>query len=593
MQTLTPFGVGAIVDMLGESFVAEDITRWKGRFDTIPAARIAADFGAVELRTPPDLANKSGLPYFRFPQWLFCGSCRSMTQWSISREKSGRPPRCDNCNRSPQLVPMRFVAVCGNGHLDDVPWPTWAHSGVKVGREQRQCGIARLKFLHVNSVGGGLESLRIRCSTCKAERDLANLTSPQALSRLNLQCCGRQPWQNDNEAVACDQPPVVLQRGASSVYFPSVGSAIDLPPDSDWTTWSEDAVRIEQNPYFLTLLKRPDGPLSENLIEVIADENGVTTAQVRAVLDDRLGMAAASSDPPGDLIEREWLALTNPRSTHDHRDRFISQRVPFPAPAGHGALQPVVDQLVRRISDVVMVSRLREIRVLRGFRRHTMDSYIPADLGKRTGVLPAIEIFGEGVFVRFNDAALQKWEYKRPVLQRVSELRRRLAGSMHARWIEAEPMPRLVLLHTIAHLLMRQLAFDAGYPSSSLRERVYASLPGAQIPMAGILIYTAAGDSEGTLGGLARSGEAVRLAVTITSALASAQWCSLDPVCSESTAQGPDGLSMAACHACTLAAETSCTLGNVLLDRNLVIHDEYGFMMEPLAELISVRAGTK
>ncbi|MFD0974087.1 DUF1998 domain-containing protein [Plantactinospora endophytica] len=592
MQTLNPFGVGAIVDMLGESFVAEDITRWKGRLHTIPAARIAAHFGVEELRTPPDVTDRGELPYYRFPQWLFCGACRSMTRWSIRREKPGKAPRCGNCRRSPQLVPMRFVAVCGNGHLDDVPWPAWAHSGGRRGREQRQCGKAELRFVHVTAVGGGLESLRVQCTTCSAERDLAHLTSPGALAKINWSCRGRQPWQNDNEAVACELSPVVLQRGASSVYFPDTGSAIDLPPESDWATWSEDAVRVEQHPFFRALLGSPDSHVRDGMIEVIAAATEVTVAQVRAVLNDRLGTTTTSADTPGDLAEREWLALTNPRDDHDHRDRFITRRAPFPAAAGHGGLQPVVDQLARRISDVVMVDRLREIRVLRGFRRHTMDIHIPADLGRRSGSLPAIEIFGEGIFVRFDEELMQRWEYQPPVLRRTESLRKRLAGSMHARWIEVEPTPRLVLLHTVAHLLLRQLAFDAGYPSSSLRERIYASLPDAQIPMAGVLIYTAAGDSEGTLGGLARSGRADRLAVTIVSALAAAQWCSLDPVCSESTAQGPDGLSMAACHACTLAAETSCTLGNLLLDRNLVVHEEYGYMREPLAELIAVRAGT-
>ncbi|WP_431928703.1 DrmB family protein [Micromonospora wenchangensis] len=586
MQTLTPFGVGAIVDMLGESFVAEDITRWQGRVDTIPAPLIAAHFGVEELRLPPD-----SLPYYRFPQWLFCGTCRSMIRWSFRLERPGKAPRCSNCKRSPQLVPMRFVAVCGNGHLDDVPWASWAHSGARRGREQRQCGRPELRFIHVNTVGGGLESLGVECTTCRAVRDLAHLTSPLALTQINVSCRGRQPWQSDKESVTCDQPPVVLQRGASSVYFPDTGSAIDLPPESDWATWSDDAARVEQNPYFRLLLNKPDSNLFEAMIETIAKEAEVTKAQVRAILDDRLGVTSTQADSPDELAEREWLALTNPRAGHDHRDRFITRRAPFPAESGHGGLQPVVDQLARRVTDVIMVDRLREIRVLRGFRRHTLDNRIPSDLGRRSGRLPAVEIFGEGVFLRFDEETLHRWEYRKPVLHRAAELRRRLAGSMHARWIEVEPTPRFVLLHTIGHLLLRQLAFDAGYPSSSLRERIYASLPDANIPMAGVLIYTAAGDIEGTLGGLARSGQADRMALTLTSALAAAQWCSLDPVCSESTAQGPDGLSMAACHACTLAAETSCTTGNLLLDRNLVVHEEYGYMRDPLAELIAVRAG--
>ena len=49
-----------------------------------------------------------------------------------------------------------------------------------------------------------------------------------------------------------------------------------------------------------------------------------------------------------------------------------------------------------------------------------------------------------------------------------------------------------------------------------------------------------------------------------------ADWCSLDPICSEHKAQGPSGLNKAACHACSLLPETSCKYGNILLDRVLI-----------------------
>ncbi|MBQ1076645.1 DUF1998 domain-containing protein [Micromonospora sp. C31] len=593
MQALSPFGVGAIVDMLGESFVAEDVTRWKGRRMTLAAPRIAAHFGVEELRLPP--APRDGrLPYYRFPQWLFCGTCRTMTHWNVGRERPGMIPRCQHCSRSPQLVPMRFVAVCGNGHLDDVPWAQWAHSGGGRGREQRQCGRAELQFDHLTTVGGGLESLRVRCRTCRADRNLADLTSPGALGRINIRCRGRQPWQRDAEAVNCDQTPVVLQRGASSVYFPDTASAIDLPPDSDWVTWGGTAARVEQNQYFLLLHKDPESEIRGRLIRMIAEQENVKEQQVIAILNDRLGVTGTDADSgtSEELAEREWHALTNPRGRHHPDDRFITRRTRFPGPQGHGRLDPVVDQMKPVISDIVLVDRLREVRVLRGFRRHTMDVRIPADLGTRSASLPAVEVYGEGIFIVFDEDNLRRWELQTPVVRNAAKLHKRFAGSMHARWIESTPTPRLILLHTIAHLLMRQLTFDAGYPSSSLRERIYASTPDADTPMAGVLIYTAAGDAEGTLGGLARSGQAERLVTTLAATLAAARWCSLDPVCRESKAQGPSGLSMAACHACALVPETSCTMGNVLLDRTLVIDDEYGFMRDPLTELIAVQAAT-
>ena len=89
--------------------------------------------------------------------------------------------------------------------------------------------------------------------------------------------------------------------------------------------------------------------------------------------------------------------------------------------------------------------------------------------------------------------------------------------------------------------------------------------------MQGILIYTASGDSEGTMGGLVRQGEPGRLEYTIARALYEARWCSADPICYESTGQGSDSGNLAACHGCALLPETSCEEGNRLLDRQTLI----------------------
>ena len=127
---------------------------------------------------------------------------------------------------------------------------------------------------------------------------------------------------------------------------------------------------------------------------------------------------------------------------------------------------------------------------------------------------------------------------------------------------------------------MRQLAFSSGYSAASLRERVYARQePNSQ---AGVLIYTAAGDAEGTLGGLVRQGEAPRLLRSLYAALESADWCSSDPLCRESHGQGPDALNRAACHGCALVSETSCERSNLLLDRVLLLGDDHvnGFFQE-------------
>lgn len=92
------------------------------------------------------------------------------------------------------------------------------------------------------------------------------------------------------------------------------------------------------------------------------------------------------------------------------------------------------------------------------------------------------------------------------------------------------------------------------------------------------MIYTADGDSEGSLGGLVRQGRRDRLAQSIAEALDQGRWCSSDPVCTETAGQGLGGFNRAACHACSLVSETSCTVANTLLDRRMLFDQDWGLL---------------
>jgi hypothetical protein len=243
---------------------------------------------------------------------------------------------------------------------------------------------------------------------------------------------------------------------------------------------------------------------------------------------------------------------------------------------------------------------LREVRALQGFTRlspptneiegDAASAIVPPSLVPGFDWLPAVETFGEGIFFALNEARVQAWETQPAVMARCARLTRR-AGDAWLPGLGKQPIsPRLVMLHTLSHLLLRRLSFTAGYPLPALRERIYALPPGTgATPMAGILIYTTAGDSQGTLGGLVREGEADRFLATLLQSLQQADWCSSDPLCRESLGQGPDNLNLAACHACALVPETSCALWNRLLDRTLVLGSDthraagfYGDLMEQI-----------
>ncbi|MFE9975774.1 DrmB family protein [Streptomyces hirsutus] len=596
-QTVVPFGVGAVFDIQGESFVAAGIGDWPARAkQRIDSPRLADRLGATGFHAAPatandrfDVADAPGAPYIRFPSWLFCGACRRMKRWRIADEKHGQAPRCPSCTPARTLAPMRFVQICQAGHLGDVDWWFWAHSR-RDGGERRRCEEReRLRFL-VSERASGLEALSVACTAkgCGATRDLLDI-----LGTHGMRCSGRNPWQRANEAVTCPRPVQIVQRTAGNLYYPLVHSALDIP-ETDVPVHTDDALatQVREHHLWVLLCRDPASPRSAAFRTMIQEDTGADDSLMDTLLAEETGHAApAVAASPGqtptgparpDLSLEEWAAFTAPAppATRDFALRETTLGL-----AGETD-EPWVG-LARRFGRIVLADRLREVRALAGFTRVSPDAtVVAADTSRRLKWLPAVEVFGEGVFLTLDRDALREWEQDAEVRRRVRGMRADLDRSFQKDRLESvtgpELSPRFVLLHTLAHLLIRQLSFESGYTTASLRERIYARPEQDQY---GILVYTAAGDAEGTLGGLVRQGEPPRLAETLLRMTESAAWCSADPLCAEHSGQGFGNLNRAACHSCALLPETSCETGNSLLDRALVVGGEHvpGYLQSVVA----------
>jgi hypothetical protein len=262
----------------------------------------------------------------------------------------------------------------------------------------------------------------------------------------------------------------------------------------------------------------------------------------------------------------EFRAYVGPRPPIQERHDFDTKRVDT---------SKYTDWFGELFDSVVLVPRLRETRVLTGFTRVVPPGASKGALASlaredRTW-LPGFAVRGEGIFLQLSATALNGWRSNDEVQRRTRQLQSRLDTLYQDRGQRPrEITSELILIHTLSHLLIRQLAFECGYDASSIRERLYVSSSEAT-PMAGLLLYTASGDSEGTLGGLVRQGEPGKLDCTLLAALRNAAICSSDPLCIESRGQGTHALNLAACHACALLPETSCEEGNLLLDRVMVL----------------------
>ncbi|HXH74056.1 MAG TPA: DUF1998 domain-containing protein [Bacteriovoracaceae bacterium] len=586
-QLLWTYGPGALVDLPNLSVITMGLNRWDTELcPPLEEARLLSAVQrvlgqqVVRLRMPPVNKNdnvdpftpeaKIGVPVKPFPRWLRCVKCGLLADYESGlftlKESPYRPERTQfihtNCSKGnfADAVPARFLMACRNGHLDDFPWHWFVHAGPSECR-------GTLRFYEM---GASLqtENLWVQCDTCGNKKNMAHAFGK--IGQQNLPACrGRHPHLDHFEADGCTEDARAVLLGATNSWFPMTISVLAIPLEGNpiqqilldnWNyfqdTESEDELKI----VLKTLSKAGQIP---GIDKYTANDIWKGIQQ----RNNNSGTTEVVTD--GDIKTPEWEVLTssNPPTNWPH---FFSRKTDVPK--GFQNL----------IQDVLLLERLREVNALIGYTRveapeetDTPDERPPmAELcrGNPTWV-PATEVHGEGIFIRFNESELATWEQKQSVKERDQKLFDGHKGWRNSRKLDPNvgyPRIRYAMLHTFAHLLIRELALECGYNASSIRERIYATT-GNDNNMAGVLLYTAAADSDGTLGGLVELGKPEYLGRIIQQALSRAEVCASDPLCSEHDPSKDRSLHLASCHACTLVAETSCERGNRYLDRALLV----------------------
>jgi len=216
-------------------------------------------------------------------------------------------------------------------------------------------------------------------------------------------------------------------------------------------------------------------------------------------------------------------------------------------------------------ADSLDINQLKEFERIQDARKNPVH----------TREIPAVEVRGEGIFLKFNNQKLNEWSkiYPEARLKTINYNlnQTNLDFNQNTQLINK----RYLFLHTFSHILLKELSEDCGYSLSSLSEIIYCSRDdesGTTDEMNGILIYTTTSDSEGSLGGLVEKGSPEYFSSIIKKGVDKARWCSSDPLCiSADHGQGFMGLNLAACYSCVLLPETSCEKMNKYLDRAAVI----------------------
>jgi hypothetical protein len=616
-QLIAPFGPGSIyTDKNGIPNIICGLDFWhkhrdeRGRWTTNEAAmrkhvidepRLSALLDVPQFRQPPEYClddlnpelSRLGVQTHRFPTWYVDSLSGKLRRFSLGTLKL---TPLEKGEKNARWRPVRFISVCSHGHIADFPWKEWCG-----------CECPADSDLVLNDSGGpDLRSVRVSCKRCGKSKTLAGSMNielnPQrdqvgssGLGSAGIQCSGERPWLG-RATQPCNEPLVAVLINQSNIYFGKILSSIYLPDMNSEQTILDierilrrDDMDLTSVKLFLQMGDRPSAliKLKEILkphFDPLPDDESI----MQAIESLSRGTSLPSDAPQPALPESpsltfrraEYNVLRNEVGLDvDEELRVIPSQVP--------------EDLKPWFGRVNLVERLRETRVFCGFERlirardplagmptSAMNQLFLHPPEAAIQWLPAVKNYGEGIYVELNELTVQHW-----LADNASWLEERLDREFVARMgNEASLVPplqhndqtvqwaaRYLLVHSLAHILINQMVFECGYSSAALKERLFVSSD-PEAPMTGFLIYTAAGDSEGSLGGLVRIGRPELFNPMVRRALARASWCSADPVCSEDLGgTGSRRTNKAACHACVLLPETACETINNGLDRAMVV----------------------
>ena len=594
--------------------------------------RLGQAFHADRFVLPPVSTQQKryGVCGIRFPVSMYCPKCgrihfepQLIDYYGPGGYMPNRSDRtfnqqqqayyCPDCHRRGlyvKLVPTRFVIATEDGFVDDFPWDWFVHIAVP---EER--GKGHKLYLEFSGSTASLSGIKV-ISRDQSGQDIVSRKMGE-IGNENFLCendyleyvgyrmpkpwltdvsAGRNfyteeirvPHDKDNELTRRKYPRV-LQRGAGNLYFPIIFSALRLPKVQPHTNHII-LNRIDETVRMLCSFIKDERDWKKYFLEgdgfkgLCGRNSNVSEEDLRRYI--KIYFDGPLEDRSGALRWDEFQYYTNSQITQVdglykavHIDGRYFQN----------------NHLLKSgiIREVVILEKLTVLNIFKGFTR--LRPLMIDDLAFAEGVglsgarleeykriqrpckadatreLPCSENRGEGIFIRFDDEKLFAWEQKDFVQQRMGMLNGNLENYAAQFGLTLPAVSaRYVLLHTLSHMLMNELAYDCGYNVASLSELIYCGDEDKQV-MNGILIYTSSPDADVTMGGVAENGRPEYLPELLAKAYDRAKWCSSDPLCIESTGQGFMGLNLAACHSCMVLPETCCENMNRYLDRALVV----------------------
>lgn len=555
-QLITTFGIGSIVDFKDDTVViaapddwdynpndSEEIEKRKIFNENLSVITDASYFLSPRTTQSTNSFSKGkNVPSYIFPEKLHCSRCGNIYDFrELDIKQRHKCPVCQN-----NINASRFIVVCTRGHMDDFPYDWWVHSGKKCTSGKSS---PRIKMTNIYN-RTDIDSLRLECTECKTTRGMMQIFSDNALAEYKCTC--KFPHFKDPFARAsrgCSDKMRTRLRSASGVYFSITKSALLIPP------WSEKAVQCIQKNF--DLLSDIDESKRINAIRKVLNDASISDEELeRSWKAVQTSLIDKKSRTELSVLKDEYEILSKEENKNEENFSSYSSIIP--------------NKYSNFFEQVAVVDRLTVTQAFTGFTRITRNeaNKVPVSQFQHPW-LPAVELTGEGIFIRFNTEKVLSWKNNNSSHYRMMRKNMKDNNYTFERFSEV-----YVLLHTFAHLFIREISNICGYSSASIREKIYTDINDENntINMCGILIFVSSSDCDSSLGGLISVADNPETFEGIVdSLLERARWCSADPLCISSRRQGYKNLNYASCHDCTLLPETSCEIFNVFLDRASIV----------------------
>lgn len=622
-------GVGSIIETRDGSILIDNFNEWpffqavNGKFeehniivDKRFKNRLSRYFQELEhlIRIPVNDLKQGFKPENQFaflsakyfPEWFYCNNCgrfdrfdkwKSNWENNVNSEHKDNlfPPKCSHCyvkNRDKKrkffdLEQVRFILTSPNGEIADIPWDKWAmfRDANKDEKKETKETVSEEEIITLANIqvpedaifeyktSDKLDDLKgIWIIAKRKNGEQINYTTLSGLFNLRIKIQDLIPNYKEKDILF---KPVI--RSSNSVYYPNILSSIYIPANDELNEYTINLIRDEYNDGSNTqtisknmkryksieidseiIQKLIDNNFSERELEIAKTENQYRFDEYKFITEkdsvrvedklifNKIDNSFFQNDLIKSIFKMDKIKITSVQTSFTRQEPISSSQIL----KDEDSEKSTKDSIVKKFTSTY---------------------------GKTTKYLPAIESFGEGIFFEFDNNVLDKWiKSNTKIQERISILIGNKQQYESAFSEDFELNAKYVLIHTFSHLIIKELEYLGGYPSTSIQERLYID---EELDMYGVLIYTIAG-SEGSYGGITSICDDNRIGKLIESAMIRAIDCATDPICYYSHGQGVANLNLSACFSCTLLPETSCEKFNCYLDRRILVDKDYGYFKD-------------